>query len=84
MFTEGWSRDQLLQKAYISGHPVLRWLQPHRTLERGAFIANSSTPGKNDWNKLGSPLQTLYVKDSPSPAYTQLREMTVSICLPLY
>ena len=103
-------------KRLILGHPVLRWLQLHRALERGAFIfhwlnslfsikviiivnsrlvdisllrisrwyGSSWTPGKNDWNKLGSPLQTLYVKDSPSPAYTQLREMTVSICLPLF
>ena len=100
----------------LSGHPGLRWLQPHRTLERGAFIfpwlnslfsvkiliivnsrlvvisilrisrwyGSSSTPGKNDWNKLGSPLQTLYVKDSPTPGYTQLRAMTVSTCLSLY
>jgi len=100
----------------FSGDPVFRWLQPHRALERRAFIfpwlnslfsikvliivnsrlvdillvrisqwyGNSSTPSENDWNKLGSPLQTLYVKDSPSPACTQLREMTVSICLPLY
>ena len=103
-------------KRLILGRPVLRWLQLHRVLERGAIIFHwlnslfsikvliivnsrlvdisllrisrwkwsSSTTGKNDWNILGSPLQTLYVKDSPSPGYTQLREITLSICLPLY
>ena len=46
------------------------------------WYGSSSIPGENDWNKFGSPLQTLYVKDSPSPGYTQLREILYrSVCL---